>query len=94
MARDRGLELEAPETKELGPGPKENVTKGKVKPLTDYFDKLGGHKTPKTPNKKPKTPSRDVKSGGVKKNKKKTRIEEPQRSKMEAALRKFLKPPD
>ena len=43
-----------------------------------------------------KTPSRNTKMyGGVKKNKRKNKIEEPQRRKMEAALRNFLKkPPD
>ena len=48
---DRGLDHEAPKANNLEPGPRENEHKSKVKTLTDYFDRLGGHKTPRTPNK-------------------------------------------
>ena len=76
-------------------GSSEKDHRGKVKTLTEYFDKLGTHKTPKTPSKTTSTPSRSIKSGGVRKyTKKKSKIDEPQRSKMEAALRKFLRPPE
>ena len=72
---------------------------GKVRKLTEYFDRLGGSRTPRTPKthtRTTRTPSRDsTKSGGIKKNRKKCKIEEPQSKKMEAALRNFLKkPPD
>ena len=63
---DSGLEQKAPKTNNLEPGPRENDHRCKVKTLTDYFDRLGGHKAPRTPNKTTKTPSRDIKSGGVK----------------------------
>ena len=78
-----------------------NPSKGNVRKLTDYFNKLGGPKpsrAPKTPIKTPKTPARETsKSGAVIKAKRKgkIKIEEPQRKKMENALRNFLKkPPD
>ena len=65
------------------------------------FNKLGGPRTPKapkTPNKTPRTPVREItRSGGVKKTKRrgKPKIEEPQRLKLELALRNFLiNPPD
>ena len=92
---DNGLEQEAPKTNNLEAGSSEEDHRGKVKSLTEYFDKLGKQKTPKTPNKTANTPTRSTKSGGIKKNtKRKNKIDETQRSKMEAALRKFLKPPE
>ena len=92
---DSGLEQEAPKTNDLEAGSSKEDHRGKVKTLTEYFDKLGKHKTPKTPNKTTNTPTRSTKSGGVKKNtKRRNKIDEIQRSKMEAALRKFLKPPE
>ena len=64
---DSGLEQEAPKTNNLEPGPRENDHRGKVKTLTEYFDKLGTHKTPTTPNKTTSTPLRSIKSGEVRK---------------------------
>ena len=96
-----------PEAEEKGqgahkhPGPE----KGQVKKLTDYFNKMGSLLTPKAPRKikdepgTPKTPKSKKTPGGISKSsnkKRKTKLEEPQRAKMELALRNFLKkkPPD
>ena len=74
--------------------------RGKVRKLTDFFNTLGGSGTPKTPSKTAKNLNLNTlkKSGGVKKptrRKNKAKIEEPQRAKMEEAMRKFLnKSPD
>ena len=92
---DSGLEQEAPKINNLDTGSSKEDHKGKAKTLTEYFDKLGKHKAPKTPNKASNTPTRSTKSGGIKKHtKRKNKMDEIQRSKMEAAMRKFLKPPD
>ena len=91
--------LEAPEL----PG----QVQGQVKKLTDYFNQLGSLLTSKAPRKvqkepgTPKTPKtkKTPTQGGINKlsaRKKKCKIDEPQRAKMELALRNFLKkkPPD
>ena len=79
--------------------------KGQVKKLTEYFNKMGGQNTPKAPKKTqnepktPKTPKNRKIIGGINKTsnrKKRNKIEEPERARMELALRTFLKkkPPD
>ena len=94
-----------PEPPEETPGPEPKGVheacqeKGKVSKIIDYYNKLGKPKTsrapgsPKTPGKAPSSPS-----GGVKKTRKKgkPKLEEPQRLKLELAMRNFLqkKPPD
>ena len=55
----------------------------KVKKLTEFFNKLGGE-----PSKK-KTPVKKD-NGSITKRKWKQKIEEPQKAKMETALRKYL----
>ena len=86
-----GLEPQEPEHrksntrgKESPPPPTED-NRGKVKKLTDFFNTIGGSRTPRpprTPSKTTKTPTRNiVNSGGVKKHRRRTKgkIEEPQR---------------
>ena len=74
---DSGLEQETPKIDNVEAGPSREDHKGKVKTLTEYFDKLGKHKTPKTPNKTTNTPTRSTKSGGIKKyTKRKNKIDE------------------
>ena len=81
--------------------------RGQVRKLTDYFNKIGGPSTPKGPKTvlrtsvTPKTPGgkKTPGAGGVakpKRKKGKTKMEEPQRAKLELAMRTFLKkkPPE
>ena len=65
--------------------PKQTSTRPgtKVRKLTEFFDKLGGD-----PSKK-KTPVKKE-NGSITKRKRKHKIEEPQRAKMETALKKYL----
>ena len=99
-------EPEGQEHKAEGPEVQEaqEPCQGKVRRLTDYFNKLGGSRTPMaptTPQKTPKTPVRRTStqgSGGVKKTRRrgKPKLDEAQRSKLELAMKNFLrkKPPD
>ena len=90
-----------PPKETTGPEPQEvqEPCQGKVRRLTDYYNKLGGPRTAKAPR-TPRTPVKTTSSpsGGVKKTKKrgKPMLEEPQRLKLELAMRNFLrkKPPD
>ena len=81
--------------------------KGQVRKLTDYFNKIGGPTTPKAPKTvqrtavTPRTPGnkKTPGAGGISKPKKKKgkiKMEEPQRAKLELAMRTFLqkKPPE
>ena len=90
-----------PPEEATGPEPQgvQETCQGKMRKLTDFYNKLGRPITakapgaPKTPVKAPSSPS-----GGVKKTKRrgKPKLEEPQRLKLELAMRNFLKkkPPD
>ena len=95
-----------PEPPEETPGPEPtgvheaNPERGKVSKIIDYYNKLGKPKTPRTPR-SPKTPGKATSSSpsrGVTKTKRKAKpkLEEPQRLKLELAMRNFLlkKPPD
>ena len=73
--------------------------KGRVRKLTEFFNNIRGPGPPRTPSKSAKDMNLTnlKKSGGVRKPRKrnKNKIEEPQRAKMEEAMRKFLgKAPD
>ena len=79
--------------------------KGQVRKLTEYFNSIGGQSTQKAPKSTqcgagtPKATKNKKISGGVNKTptrKRKNKLEEPARAKMELALRTFLrkKPPD
>ena len=83
--------------------------RGQVRKLTDYFNKIGGPTTPKAPKTvqktvpvvTPRTPGskKTPGAGGISKSKRKKgkiKIEEPQRAKLELAMRTFLKkkPPE
>ena len=98
---DLGAEVDGQRApKPQGPG------KGKEKKLTEYFNSMGGQNTSKAHNKTqngaraPKTLKNSIGTGGVSKTpirRKKNKIEEPERARMELALRAFLrekKPPD
>ena len=85
----------------------QGLPKGQVRRLTDYFNKIGGPTTPKAPKTiqkaavTPKTPGKKKTpgAGGVSKPKKKKgrpKMDEPQRAKLELAMKTFLKkkPPE
>ena len=80
--------------------PEANPERGKGSKIIDYYNKLGKSKTPRTTS-SPKTPGKSTSSSpsrGVTKTirKGKPKLEEPQRLKLELAMRNFLlkKPPD
>ena len=89
-----------------GQGAQKTKAQGRVKRLTEYFNKIGGPRTPRgpiTPKKPPKTQGGRGKtstpaSGGITKTRRKSRpkIDENERCKLELAMKSFLKkkPPD
>ena len=89
-----------------GQGAQKTQAQGRVKRLTEYFNKIGGPRTPRgpiTPKKPPKTQGGRGKtstpaSGGITKARRKGRpkIDENERCKLELAMKSFLKkkPPD
>ena len=102
IPEDEEPQEDPPEPPDEIPGPEpqgvQEPYQGKVRRLTDFYNKIGGPRvkapiTPKTPGKTASLPS-----GGVKKTRKRERpkLEEPQRLKLELAMRNFLKkkPPD